>query len=528
MNFRIYKALVFPLILMVALTGCLGINKDSDIGAQQNYTPKGGGTLNLSSYSPDTLNPLTTKYSCIRDFLYLAYEGLFTVNEDLSVKNVLVSSYKVYDKNTTFLIRIKKGVKFHDGTSLTARDVVATFDYIKLYDTNYGDCLSNVKYYEAEDSYTVKIGLKSPQLNFLCNLDFPILSSGLKARDFDVPNKTYAINGTGRYKYHKTNPYTSLILTKNNSWHKDEPVYISEVCVRFVNDNDAILYAFDSGEADMVTTERGRWGEFSYTAGYKAHEITTTRYVYVGINTSNSAFSDLELRKSLNSLIDKKLISDSVMFSHSLVADTPLPASGYYYRNDDKDKIKHNTDYIKSKKGLSTYILYNEESTYKEGIAKHIKEKLEEAGVKAELTKVDYDTYCSKVESGDYQLYIGEINLSRDCDLGFMFKTSQKINVPESDDVVVKVDKNNAYNISGICDYTNSKLDDIINNINSQSDEDSIKMSYNNLRIFYNENLPQIPLFHINDALFVSERIKGKPNVNLTNFYSDIGNIYIE
>lgn len=530
MNIKIYKLLAIVLALSLVLTGCIGINKKSGIGAEQGYVPKGGGTLNLSAYSPDTLNPLSTHYSCIRDFLYLAYEGLYTVNEDLTVTPVLASGCKISDKNTVFRIDLKKGVKFHDGTAFTSKDVVATFDYIKTYETFCSHALENVEYYEADGDYTVEIGLKSPMVNFLCNLDFPILSSGLKAKAFEVPNYEYKINGTGRYMYHKTNQYSSLILKKNDSWHKDEAVHIPKVCIRYVNDNDAILYAFDSGETDIVTTERGRWGEFSYTAPHKPYEITTTRYMFVGINTRSSAFSDLELRKSLASLIDKEAIADSVMFSHACIADTPLPSKGYFYRNDEDKAPGYTSDYIKSKKNLSTYILYNEESIVKENIAKYIKSRLEEAGVRAELTKVDYDTYRSKVESGDYQLYIGEINLSRDCDLSFMFKSTPKVEIPQGDEVAVKVEDtpDTSYNISGICDYSNPKLNDIINNFNSAKDEEGAKMAYNNLRVFYEENLPQIPLFHINDALLINERIKGKVKVNLTNFYSDTGGLYIE
>jgi len=513
-----YRAKIVSLImsLCIVLTGCMGGRRGADIGAGEGFTPNVSGTLNLSAYSPDTLNPLTTKYSCVRDFLYLTYEGLFVVEEDLTPRAVLASKYSVSSDMTVYRIELKKGIKFHDGSALTAKDVTATFDYIGSYDTYYSDALANVKSYSEDGDYAVKIVLRSPQSNFACNLDFPILPSGLREDKFRVPCESFEINGTGRYKYSETVPYTSIILDKNNSWRDKDNVYIPKVNVRFVNDNDAILYAFDSGETDMVTTERGRWGEFSYTVSHKVYELTTTKYVFVGINTSASAFSDVELRRSLYAHIDKEAVADSIMFSHATPADTPISSEAYFYRNDDEREKAYDKDYIASKK-LSTYILYNEESPYKENIAKYLQKQLEAAGVEAELTGVDYETYLAKIRSGDYQLYIGEVELKKDSDLGFMYDT-----VSGGDEGQNKV------NTSELTDFADAKLSDIVNNINTAKNEEALKMAYNNLRLFYRENVFEIPLVHINDALLVNSRIKGKPNVNLTNFYADLGGIYIQ
>ena len=90
------------------VSGCMGKDEKTDEGSYGIAAPTVKGTLNLSSYSPDTLNPLATKYSCVRDFLYLAYEGLFVVNEDLSVTGVLASDYKMSDENTKIKISLKK------------------------------------------------------------------------------------------------------------------------------------------------------------------------------------------------------------------------------------------------------------------------------------------------------------------------------------------------------------------------------------------------------------------------------------
>ena len=94
--------------------------------------------------------------------------------------------------------------------------------------------------------------------------------------------------GTGRYEYNKSLPYEGIELTVNKNWHGKTKVYIPTVNIRFVSDNQSMLYAFDSAETDIITTERARWGEFPYKSNYRAGEITTTKYNYIAFNTNNS------------------------------------------------------------------------------------------------------------------------------------------------------------------------------------------------------------------------------------------------
>lgn len=520
-KYRKLKIIFLLLAIVLIFTSCSN-KEDANMNPEGLNASKEGGVLNLASFPPDTLNPLTTEYASVRDYLYLAYEGLFVVNEDLTVKGVLAEDFKASKQNTVFKINLKKGVKFHDGTKFTSKDVIDTFKYIQMYETNYSDVLGNVQSFTADGDYKITITLKTPQANFPANLDFPVLSSGLSMEDFLVPNSKYKINGTGRYKFKEENEYQSLVLQKNTAWHCDDEVNIPTVNIRYVSDTDSIAYAFDAGETDMVTTEYGRWGEFSYKVKHRSFEITTTKYVFLGINTSGTAFSDAEYRRSILSVIDKGHITESFMFGHASVSDTPISSKAYFYLNDGENPGKANKNYLSDKKH-SAYILYNEETGYKEDIARYLKSELEDAGVKVELTKVDYDTYCNKIASGDYQLYIGEIDMKRDSDLSFMFASYN----PPADDSEENENKTDYQSAGNICNYTSSALSDIIGNINSSKDAESLKVAYNNLRRYYTENVPQIPLFHIKDAVLISDRIKGTPNVNLTNFFADIGNIYV-
>lgn len=534
------RILMLLLSFILIFTGCVSDKKENNTAAgNEDNAPKEGGVLNISSYSPDTMNPLMTQYSCVRDFLYLIYEGLFIVNEDLSARPVLASDYTVSEGNTVYTINLAENVTFHDGSAFDSSDVISTFEYIQNFDSIYTDSLSNVASYSAKGSKTVVITLKSPQANFVNNLDFPILPSGLSKAAFSVPNTSFTPIGTGRYVYANTIPYEGAELASNEKWKGSSKVYIPKVNIRFVRDNDGMLYAFDSGETDIITTERGRWGEFSYTGNYRTGEITTSKYTYIGINTRNSALADLDVRKAISDVIDKELLSDVLLFSHACVANSPISSKAFFAGNGsekekNKDEIKAQINFLKEKK-LTLYLLYNDESEQKKNIAEYVKEKLKEAGIRVLLSHVGFEAYSERIQQGDYQMYIGEIDMSSDANVRFMFDTAPEKIIPEeaadNGETVLPIDELSDTQNSGtgtFCDFSSTELDSLIYSMNTAATENDASVAYKNFEEYFKTNVIQIPLFHINDAIFVNNRIKGKIKTNLTNFYADFGELYID
>lgn len=524
------------LLLTIALfiSGCsVGVSDNETSTEGKASVPAEGGVLNIASYSPDTLNPLATRYSCVRDFLYLIYEGLFTVNEDLSVRGVLAEDYTVTEGNRVYTVNLRQGVKFHDGSAFTAADVIATFEYIQRNQTVYSENLSDVASYSSKGDYCVVINLKEPRAAFVNNLDFPILPSGLTQRDFAPENSAFAPNGTGRYAYAKTNPYVSITLTKNTEWRDAAKVYIPEVCVRFVKDNESMLYAFDSGETDLITTERGRWGEFSYSGDFRTFEVTTLKYTFLALNTRSSVFSDANLRQSVANAIDKDILTDNLLFSHACAADTPISSKAYFAGSGEKQpsgEAGTGSSGLREK-GLSFYLLYNEESSRKQETADFIKSSLEEEGVEVVLSKVDFETYTRRIAEGNYQAYIGEVDIQSDCNLEFMFDTAPVQPSQEAyEEGEAQAEKPSEQKIESeaITDFSSAELDSLISTFNAAVTQNDMTVAYSNLKSYFYANTPHIPLFHLNEAMLVNRRIKGSIRRNLTNLYADLGDIYIE
>ena len=144
-----HKIRLFPLLLaivMLTMSGCGKKNNLSDDSqyAQENLTPDYGGTLRLASFVPDTLNPLATEYQNIREVMMVIYEGLFRAESTLKATPVLAESYSVSTSNKIYIIKLKQNVTFHDGSKFDSKDVIATFNYIKEFNTPYSKMFENV------------------------------------------------------------------------------------------------------------------------------------------------------------------------------------------------------------------------------------------------------------------------------------------------------------------------------------------------------------------------------------------------
>jgi peptide/nickel transport system substrate-binding protein len=112
---------------------------------------------------------MTTHYVS-RVALLNVYETLFSLGEDLSIQPMLVDTYTVSPDASVYTLKLRRGVKFHNGKTLDAKDVVYTLKRIMAQGVRSGEFKQLVKDVEAADPLTVKITLNSPSGVFLANL----------------------------------------------------------------------------------------------------------------------------------------------------------------------------------------------------------------------------------------------------------------------------------------------------------------------------------------------------------------------
>jgi len=214
-------------------------------------TPKKGGKLVFASDlhgPPDTLDPglntSTIDYSRGRSM----YNSLCQINDDLSTRPELAEEYSANSDNTEWTFKLRKDVKFHDGSPFTADDVIYTMS------RHYGDkststakpLVADVEEWKKVDSHTVKAIMSAP------NGDLPVILGTpqfkmIKDGTTDFLNSV----GTGPFTTTEFKPGVRSVHKRNEHYWR-EGANVEEIEIFAITDKVARTSALLSGDIDLM------------------------------------------------------------------------------------------------------------------------------------------------------------------------------------------------------------------------------------------------------------------------------------
>lgn len=322
-----------------------------------NYTtvlrPGRGGTFveGIAGF-PHYLNPLLSGYSeADRDVCALMFNGLTRLNERGEVEADLARSWEVTLDGLVYTFHLRPNVYWHDGTSLTADDVVFTISLLQ--DPAFpgppelGGDLWRVVKIEKVDRYTVRFTLPGPYAYapFLDYTTFGILPAHLLSgtRAADLPDVAFNLNpvGSGPFKLADVSiedgVVTSLLLEQVPYYYGAMP-YLDRIQFRFYPSSQVVLDAYEAGEVEGV-------GSIPVADLPRARALTTlnlysAQLAEYGVVLLNLARADLpffqeqEVRQALWYALDRQRIIDSALNGQALIAHSPLIPGTWAYKAD--------------------------------------------------------------------------------------------------------------------------------------------------------------------------------------------------
>ncbi len=214
-------------------------------------TPKKGGRLRFASDMhgpPDTLDPglntSTIDYTRGRS----NYNSLCQINDDLTTRPELAEEYSANADNTEWTFKLRKGVKFHDGSPFTADDVIYTLGrhYGEKSTSTAKTLVADVEEWKKVDSHTVKAIMKGP------NADLPVI---LGTPHFKIikygTNEFQKPVGTGPFKLKEFKPGVRSVHLRNDDYWRDGP-NVDELEIFAITDKVARTSALLSGDIDLM------------------------------------------------------------------------------------------------------------------------------------------------------------------------------------------------------------------------------------------------------------------------------------
>lgn len=521
--------------LTFSVTGCTSIAKSEYEETLQSINtekkeidikPTSGGTLNIAIRNPKTLNPLINEDESIDQVLKLIYDDLIILDENQKPTPNIASTWQLAQDGISLTLSLRNDITWHNGTSLTAKDVIFSLDTIaKSQETSaYKACINNISSYSKIDDYTVLIIYKQPFLGSVYSLNFPIISQDYyKNENILLSDKNMIPMGTSAYEFYSFDTMKQLNLKKNSNWFKGSP-YIDNIRAEIIPKKDAELYSFAQKQIDVLNTDVVDWEKYN---GDKEAEYVTNSYNFIGINFNNSILNDKTLRQALAYAIPKEKIIEEIYLGHAISTDTPINPKSWlsfnkdlkytYNINTSKELLKQsgwedldqNGILEKDGKELTFSLLVNEENVQRTETAKIIQDTLKQIGIEVTIVIQNYENYTNKLKTKDFETFLGEWKLSIIPDFSFAFHSSQ-----------IAAGNN-------FISYSNSDMDNLLHQAFVATTEASMIESYKNLENHIIEELPYISLYFRNASVLTSSRVKGELTSNMNNVFLGIENWFI-
>jgi len=277
--------------------------------------------------SPNSLDPRVGSDETSQRIHTLIYDYLLALDDQLRVVGGLASSWEQVD-SLNYVVKLRHGVRFHDGHELTADDVVYTFN--SFIDPNFVSprkgAYRSLARVEAVDPYTVRFVLKEPFGSFPINLVMPVVPNGAGPELRDHPI------GTGPYKFVSFAVDDKVELSAFADYFRGKPAN-DGVVLKVIPDEIMRALELRKGTIDLIVNDLSPDVIYQLEAE-KSVTITESPgldYAYVGINMRDPILKDRRVRYALGYAIDRQAIVDHLRRGLARPAIGILPPASWAF-----------------------------------------------------------------------------------------------------------------------------------------------------------------------------------------------------
>ncbi len=246
----------------LAMAGCGGDGgggTSSPEGSGASETPQMGGRVTIGMETESTgfqpgKDTVTESGTMVN---YAIYDSLLARADDGEVKPFLAESYSTSPDLKEWTVKLRSGIKFHDGTDLTSAVVKENWAVLTEPSARTAGALANVADLVVLDPLSFKYMLKEPNAAFADSLTtviaMPFSSANYKAKGADAGANPV---GTGPFMFSSWTRDSELVVKRNpNYWIQGLP-YLDEVAFKPIPDEDARMASLESGSIDMLSSLR--------------------------------------------------------------------------------------------------------------------------------------------------------------------------------------------------------------------------------------------------------------------------------
>jgi peptide/nickel transport system substrate-binding protein len=299
--------------------------------------PKRGGTLRVGFYiEAATMDPHLSGSKIDRQVYHNIYEPLVTLDVKLGIKPGLAESWQQPDSKTV-VFKLRRGVKFHDGTDFNAEAVRFNFNRMKTEPKSVrkGE-VASIDSVDVVDSHTIKINLKRPDAALLATLTDRagmMVSPKVAQEKGSELERNAKGAGTGPFEFVEWVKDSHLVIKRNdNYWNKQGGPYLDRVRYRPIPDDTVKLQSLQTGEIDVMDYVQPR-----DVAAVKADrnvvvvDVPSLADFAYQLNHTRPPFTTKALRQAVAYALDLEQIVKGVWLNVGVPANGPIPPTSWAY-----------------------------------------------------------------------------------------------------------------------------------------------------------------------------------------------------
>ena len=403
------------LLLATILVSFFGVGC-ADIGGSVNVV-RVGADVDAESLDP-RLTRNTTGYRVVN----LLYDGLVLLDSAFAPTPNLARAWE-HPNPTTWVFYLRETARFHDGTPVTAGDVVHTFETLLDPGLNAPQrrLYTPIARVSARDEQTVEFVLREPYAPFVAYLDIGIVPRHLVVQEHDLGNRPV---GSGPYRLAQWSKGSRIILEANREHWNGAPT-IPRVDIVVVPDNTSRAQAFEAGDLDIIQSPLAPQdvARLSRQEQFQRRVMPGIAVTYLNFNTAHPLLADARMRRALAMLVDQSTIIEQIyermdepassLFPPSSWAHAPVEQSPYDparasallsslgWNDADGDGVRE-----RNGRNLEIRLGTHSEDINRVQVVEFMQHTFRNAGVRSTLEISDWASFSARRDAGDYEIIL--------------------------------------------------------------------------------------------------------------------------
>jgi peptide/nickel transport system substrate-binding protein len=470
--------------------------------AGANDPPRKGGTLRVGFYiEAATMDPHLSGSKIDRQVYHNIYEPLVTLDTRLGIRPGLAESWSQPDPRT-LVFKLRRGVKFHDGTAFDAEAARFNFERMKTEPKSVrkGE-VANIDTVEVVDSHTIKVKLKRPDAALLATLTdragMMVSPKVVQERGAELGRNARGA-GTGPFEFVEWVRDSHLVIKRNDAyWNRQGGPYLDRIRYRPIPDDVVKLQSLQSGEIDVMDYVQPR-----DVAAVKADknlvvvDVPSLADFAYQLNLTRPPFNTKALRQAVASALDLEQIVKGVWLNVGVPANGPIPPTSWAY---DRSIAPIKRDLARAKAKLAeggqpggfTFTLTTNNIPINIQEAAVMQAQLAEAGITAKVKLVDSATLIADGNNKNFDMV--------------SFQWSGRPDPDGNTYQFLRTTPGTSFNWSGI---SNPQIDALLDRTREISGQAERRKLYSELTRLLQDELPMIFIVHPIEPKAFSPRVQ--------------------